>query len=450
LTVSNLGFAEACGNILTNYCWKDADALKSVQLGLYSKFLAKGNIYFGVDVWAQNKSSFTHPRVTYPEYGGGGTNTGVAVAKMAEMGLSVGVFAPAWSFEHFPGHERDVEHAVWEGSSLPEKIDCICGDCASRHPSNKELAILRTAKERVAGSEQFFYTNFSRAFSTHGDNAIDSFDGSDIHPQLSEQSVLPRPTSLGTGEGAVTLSHHVENDLNGQFLVIDVTRNWLTDEETIEEWLPLYKLDMPANGSLQLSVLISEHTKSRILETKDAIVSIYWKTREAIHYLPLPLARDPSEMVNQVPKARIQELGVHLKGPWSSPIGELVRLICIEEVCITPRSNLLLKQSFKITHVRLENRNDGKREHVRLCWNYEDAAIPKWKIKGMPWSDITGPFACFVVCAPGLRFARAYALEHILDRKFAERHVGEEIEIEVMGIGFDGSMLAKKKANLQL
>jgi hypothetical protein len=68
----------------------------------------------------------------------------------------------------------------------------------------------------------------------------------------------------------------------------------------------------------------------------------------------------------------------------------------------------------------------------------------------MPWSDITGPFAYFIVRAPGLRFARAYALEHILNRKFVERHVGEEIEIEVMGIGFDGSMLAKKKANLQL
>ena len=90
-----------------------------MKLAQYAGFhgpFAKGkkkSIYFGVDVWAQNKSSFTHPRVTYPEYGGGGTNTGVALARLSDTGQSVGIFAPAWSFEHFPGHERDVERTVW-------------------------------------------------------------------------------------------------------------------------------------------------------------------------------------------------------------------------------------------------------------------------------------------------------------------------------------------------
>ena len=45
----------------------------------------------GIDVWAQSKSSQTHPRITYPKKGGGGTNTGLAVRKLAELGLSAGV-----------------------------------------------------------------------------------------------------------------------------------------------------------------------------------------------------------------------------------------------------------------------------------------------------------------------------------------------------------------------
>ncbi|KAI4910436.1 hypothetical protein J4E90_007872 [Alternaria incomplexa] len=94
LTSSNLKFADACENLLTNYCWTDIHVSESIKLGQYAGYLgpyAKGkkkSIYFGVDVWAQKKSSFTHPRVTYPEYGGGGTNTGVALARLSDTGLS--------------------------------------------------------------------------------------------------------------------------------------------------------------------------------------------------------------------------------------------------------------------------------------------------------------------------------------------------------------------------
>ena len=118
-----MDFACACSNILTNYCWKDIDVSESLKWSLYSKLLPKGNIYFGVDVWAQNKSDFRHPRVTWPEVGGGGTNTGMAVRKIADYCLSVGIFAPAWSFEHFPDHGRHLERAVWEDQFCLWRID---------------------------------------------------------------------------------------------------------------------------------------------------------------------------------------------------------------------------------------------------------------------------------------------------------------------------------------
>jgi hypothetical protein len=69
----------------------------------------------------------------------------------------------------------------------------------------------------------------------------------------------------------------------------------------------------------------------------------------------------------------------------------------------------------------------------------------------MPWSDVTGPFAHFEICSSGrLLFGRAYALEYILNDKFLDRWAREKIEIEVVGIGFDGWELAKKKVELQL
>ena len=99
LNVQNMIFAKACGGILTNYCWKEGDAAESMHNALQNDIPLQ-NVYLGVDVWAQNTTKLTQPRVTYPEYGGGGTNTGVAVAKVAELGLSAGVFAPAWTFAY--------------------------------------------------------------------------------------------------------------------------------------------------------------------------------------------------------------------------------------------------------------------------------------------------------------------------------------------------------------
>ncbi|KAG9195773.1 mannosyl-glycoprotein endo-beta-N-acetylglucosaminidase [Alternaria panax] len=474
---SNMEFAIACGNILTNYCWKDVDVSESVKWCTYSRFLPKGNIYFGVDVWAQNKSDFRHPRVTWPEVGGGGTNTGMAVAKMADYGLAAGIFAPAWSFEHFPGHERDVERMIWEGTKLLEGIECSCGDCKFWHPQNREWSILRTARERPAGSEHFFYTDFSRAFSTHGDQAKDTFDGHDVHAQFGQQSILPRPEVLAPLSKVVTLSHHIANEEDAHVLVIEATQHRPYDREkegqqavdhipqlvdetdgipfihenTIEERLPLYKLDMPADGSLQLSIVPSiPHLPSVTPETCDRHLSIYYKTTSSTHHLPVCLPSSGAKLEDPVPDARITELGIHLKGPWTAPVSEPVRLLGIKEICITPRSTFPIQRP-EITHVRLEERGEAEGRHVRICWNYNDvSSLGSWKEKGMPFSDVTGPFSYFEIDSVGRVLGRSYALEHILDKKFVESRAGDEVEIEVVGIGFDACTLAKTKVKVRL
>jgi len=403
-----------------------------------------------VDVWAQNKSSFTHPRVTYPEYGGGGTNTGVALARLSDTGLSVGVFAPAWSFEHFPGHERDVERTVWEGTPLPGDIECTCGDCTSRHPPNKEHPILH-AKERVAGSEHFFHMDFTRAFSPHDDDAKYLFNNSNIHSQLGSQSVLPRPASLFPESEHITLSHHIEHSHNQNVLVISFIQKQPTDDWGVQAWLPLYKLDMPADGSLQLSMVLDSDEDSRTPEMECMTVFVYFKTDKAMHYRScMPMSREPIVLVDDLGGARIQELGIRIRGPLRGTVRGPVRLMGITEICISPTSDLAENSSLRIKEVRVEKRGEGESRHVRLCWDYEDAANYESKTAGMPWSDVTGPFAHFTIRSKGLLLAKAYALEHILNEKFVERYTGQKIEIEVTGIGFDGRTLAEMKVTLEL
>jgi hypothetical protein len=447
LTPSNLRFAEACGSMLTNYCWTEADAENSIQLALSSKILPQ-NIFFGIDVWAQNKSNFTHPRVTYPEYGGGGTNTGVAVAKLAELGLSAGIFAPAWSYEHFPGHGRDVERAVWEGTLPPKGIDCSCGDCASRHGANKDFALITHARERAAGLETFFYTDFSRAFGTHGDEEKDVLRGSDTHAQLGAQSLLPRPLTSISSNPALKLSHRLENIDNRTRLVIETTQISSIRDRKQGQWLPLYKLDMGANFQ-RLEMCLNN-----LLTPMGAVAAyIYYKTADGgCHMKSLPMGNGTDNMGIHAPGCRVQELGIFVMGVSTVAVGETVRLLEILGIRIVPhaveKEAALLTSS--IDKIRFENRSEGESQHTRLCWDFHDTTRPRRRIEGMPYSEITGPFSYFRIRIDGLELGRAYALEHVLNKKVIDRLAGRDIEVVLTGIGFDGRKLAEMSIQLHL
>jgi hypothetical protein len=447
LTPSNLRFAEACGSMLTNYCWTEADAEKSVQLALSSKLLLQ-NIFFGIDVWAQNKSSFTYPRVTYPEYGGGGTNTGVAVAKLAELGLSAGIFAPAWSFEHFPGHGRDVERTIWEGGPLPSKIDCSCGDCASRHLPNEELAVTRHARERAAGSECFFYTDFSRAFNTHGDEEKDIFGGKYMHAQLSAQSLLPRPVVTRDCVSAIQLSHRLENVDNRNCLLIEATQNPLTEHDDPEQRLPLYKLDMSAD-SLRLKM----NSHNLLPVTGSTGLCLYCKTTDEIQLFPIPAGASTLELdiASWKPNVRLRELGVRTKCVPSTAVGETVRLLEIQDIrvvtCKVEKEISMLTSV--INNVRFENRGIGESQHMRLCWSFNDRMRHGRKVEGIPYSETTGPFSHFRIRIDGLEVGRAYALEHVLNKKLVDRIAGRDVEVILIGVNFDGRTPAKASCHLR-
>jgi hypothetical protein len=440
LNASNFCFAEACGRILTNYCWSEAQASKSNHVALESG-LSSGNVYFGIDVWAQNKTGLTYPRSTYPKRGGGGTNTGVAVAKLAEMGLSAGVFAPAWSFEHFPGHGRELEQVVWEGTALSTNIECSCGDISSRHQPTQGSTMIQHARLFPAGSESFFYTNFDRAFATYAHNEEprrEAFDDSVLRTQLGAQSILPLP-SLSTGRPR--FRHRLKNNTYQSKLIVESHK----ESTSASNWLPLYKLDMPADGSLHMAVTC------RNLWSVEGVLSVYLKfsSHQDPQLVPLDMAGSICSVQTCIgkssyPNVRVDELGVHIDGSCGGE--ETIALLEIYSISIVPQHSQILGMH-TIHGIRLERCCIGEKKHIRLHWEYTDNTTVR--VHDLPYSQITGPFSYFIVRLGGMRVGSAYALECIIDEGFVEMLESEEVEAEITGVGFDGQRLASQTTTLR-
>lgn len=468
LNVQNMVFAKACGGILTNYCWKEGDAAESMHNAVQNDIPLE-NVYLGVDVWAQNTTKLTQPRITYPEYGGGGTNTGVAVAMVAELGLSVGVFAPAWTFEHFSGHGREVEQTLWDGADLPTDATCPCGDPGTRHQPNKTMSVTTSARMYNAGSETFFFTDFSQAFSGHGDRETEIlFDGCKMHAQLGSQSILPlRVNQLDTPN---PLRHKVEDARGHSQLVVEcltlhppaVER---TPMQTKDEWkIPLYKFDMPADGSLRLRMSYRDVSNTKQCASFYIVVSGMTHSLDhsehhgSDHHLDVLIG---VKDIASPRSARLEELGF-LSKAIDADVG--TRLAEVDYICVQPVASLpslpqlvfsrnntpeatppqnpqvgTLPKNHAIFNIRKISRDVGDMKHARLCWDHTSNS---YSSQGMPYSAITGPFSYFAIYVDDLFVGRAYVPEHALSASFMDHFAARKIPVQVKGIGFDGQELA--------
>jgi hypothetical protein len=447
----------ASGSILTNYCWKESDAIRSKKLA-DDNILHPVNIFFGVDVWAQNSTELVHPRVTYPEKGGGGTNTGIAVAKVAVMGLSVGVFAPAWSFEHFPGHGRAVERVMWEGLDLPEHVDCSCGNTGIRHAPNHQFPIVRFAQQFAAGSESFFYTDFTRGFGKHEQEDDMVYMDKKLHSQLAAQSVLPNYISRIQNERSqraiTSLSYRLEDRPGFTQLVVDVQSNIareISPNDFREQYMPLYMLDMPAGRSLKLKIVFQ-----RCLTVSYVSIAFYIKLDSGQQHLSCPESEGVQSIEYTLQEEdtpyesnRLQELGVYVRAPHMNL--PPTRVLEVREISIIPLSTSDISGNCSIDVVHFEHRNDSENGHWRLLWTFSDEREEKRKASGIPYSDITGPFSYFLVEIDGLSVGRVYALETILsDHLMNLLKSHKEMEVTVTGVGFDGRRLAANTTMLQI
>jgi hypothetical protein len=454
-------FSEACGSILTNYAWTEEAALRSKELASKREIQLR-NVFFGIDIWAQNTIKGRHYRVTYPRKDGGGTNTGVGVEKLAEIGLSAGIFAPAWTFEHFPGHGRAMERAVWDGVDLPDNMSCSCDPACQCHPPNHRSPVVRYAREFPAGSETFFYTDFNRSFGYHGDKAGYKLYGRKrIHSQVGSQSILPHIARKTSGnnqtENAVNaLSTRLENLPQGTQLVADVESSIPHGDSTPEVYLrtlPLYKVNMVADGTLRFMVRAG-YTPP----TPGATAGLYFRFKNDTCLVSLPegdvFQWFPSTEGPVLPDTGIQdddrliEIGIFLKAPQVHQ--QTLKFLEIKELRISPQiaaANVL--SNFNIGNIRAEQRENGPDKHWRLCWDYQCDIGDVIKKAGGPYSEITGPFSHFGIEADGI-CAVAYALEWIPFPGLVEKLTGKGAMVIVIAVGFDGRRLAGSYAHLRI
>ncbi|KAH7117925.1 glycosyl hydrolase family 85 protein-like protein [Dendryphion nanum] len=450
LTPQNLTFSKACGSVLTNYSWDEENALSSRQFAIKNGILPQ-NLYFGVDVWAQSTSSRTHPRVTFPKQGGGGTNTGLAVEKLAELGISSGIFAPAWSFEHFPGHGKDIERTIWEGTEPPAGLQCACGDTHRRHPVSIS-PVENHAMKYTVGSESFFFTDFSRAFGHHGRQERDCiYEGKALHSQLGSQSILPncpmRSPHTMIGEKTNILSYRLHDLAGHTQLVVEFQAPSSVDhakEVTHEQRLPLFKLNIPAHAPLHLRTSIQYTirqpgmTVSLYLSFDHHIEYMHLQADDAVRLIETTIFHPPSH-------GKLKEFGVHLR---AQNLQLPVQIMSMLDLCITNDADLPEPGSQAIHSIQLTTQGTGETKHTRLYWEYS-AKNPVETMLSTPHSGLTGPFSHFCINVGEVLLGKAYALEYVLRQSIVESLLSDDgTEVAITGIGFDGRVIATEKALL--
>jgi hypothetical protein len=212
-----------------------------------------------------------------------------------------------------------------------------------------------------------------------------------------------------------------------------------------ERSLRLFKLNMSAGGSLQVTATFRCRWSAPELH-----VGLYFKLGNEINRIPLwntggqiktlnfPVKRiDGSD---QFSNDRLHELGIFLKG---SRIEEPILLVEFIEVTVAPIARA--KRPCCIENIRIEAQGEGDRLHWRLAWEYHEVAKNREgakqseRIPGYPYSNITGPFAYFILEFNGRCVGRAYALQFLLCSTLIEKMKSDVgTYVRVIGVHFDG------------
>jgi hypothetical protein len=424
LTERNILFAKAAGSILTNYVWTPGTAAATKALALEYD-IDPVNVLCGIDVWAQSSE-----RQTYPKDVGGGTGTGLGVARLAELGLSAGIFGPAWPYEHFNclSDSRAVDKAMWTGAALPKTLRCDCAS-RSRHSLKEciESPILNNAQDFPAGSDDFFYTDFMQAF-----EAVSSSDAvageTQVRANLTSQSVLPRP-SVHTSIQKDMFSQ-VQSSPSRLSLYIRAS----SENAYVHRVLSLFKLSMPASEGLLICIKYCK------LETP--IPLRVWLHLEGLG-VHIPFAEQQETITTELQANEADKLtGISLQVEGHVGTMSTINLLVAEIMSICVRRGSKAARNYTISDATLVELEETS---SLLSWKFNHEA---WNAgpeddDGLPYSSLTGPFSFFIIEINRRQVGRAYAMEYVL------RGVGDESNIRITGMGFDGEVVCVYTGNLR-
>jgi hypothetical protein len=328
---------------------------------------------------------------------------------------------------------------IWEGTDLPEDIECSCGNCTLRHRSNKDNPMTKFAKAFTVGTETHFFSNFRRAFTEHGLREKEAlFKGFDIHSQLGSQSPLPLPLPVCSDK--TLLSHRLEEAIGQPYLAID-SQPPDSPPASAQCFLPLFNLDMPADNTLQLQISYTNKASDPRFTP-----NIYLRINNATNLFPVQHGPDIQTLTTPITSTasapqRLYELGVQVSS-LSLPRSPTT-ILHIHSILIASAAafNPPPPSTFTISNFTLTS-HTHRRSYTRLHWTSTSV-----NVSGLPWSALTGAFEEFEVCVNGLQIGRVGACECIIPEGLTENG---EVEVEVKGWGYNGAVLAAGKGKAKL
>ena len=204
--------------------------------------------------------------------------------------------------------------------------------------------------------------------------------------------------------------------------------------------LRLFKLNMPADGTLEALVRFSKPRVARSVRLGfyaaykvSGKQEIAYKHSEILHSISLDTHR--MSISYQGAGNRLVEFGVYCEK--SVEMSRPLNLLQIERLVISPHHRLI-SRDFTIYNVHAIRRGEDPYAERRLAWQWrgEDEARPD----GIPWSKTTGPFSYFKISIQRREVGKAYGIEFPVRAEDIEssRTTDESIEIQISGILFGG------------
>ncbi len=371
------------------------------------------------------------------------------MSALAESGFSAAVFGPGWQLEHFSNSSprgnciaESVERSMWQGSTLPDELNCDCRKGKPHHTQDYQSnPIVRYARQYPVGSSSFFETDFRGAFEL----TIES-EYSHFRPRLGSQAVLPHILpNPGLPPNNFLYTELPEKASQGLMIKVKVA-----DAVAIKQEMPtkqhlrlcLYKLDMPADSSLEATFDFTAMQK-RGQSTIGFYTAYKMPTGSNIEYqdsiiwYPYPGKRKQKavNITSEAAGSRLVELGVFCTGHKGMVKHD--RLLRVSKVTIKPKD--LPTESWAFSDVRIRERQYAGGIQRRVGWTWVGSCYNKPRSIDLPWSNATGPFSHFVVVVGGKEIGEAYCNEFPLQKSdFDLIEAGGDVEVVIRGTLFGG------------
>ena len=393
---------------------------------------------------------------------------------LAQEGFSTAVFAPAWTYEHFPicpsdhpngartlSMARSVERALWEGCQLPVEVCCNCHGRPHHTGDYRKHPILHYARESPAGSLSYLYTDFTKAF-------LSASNG--VRSCLSSQAVFPHvePTAISDNERLDDdpSTQALDCKLEAGLLCVRVIHKACQEVELRRQeagkpddalvpkeeptHLCLFKLNMPGDGSL----CANAHFACSNVSGTIGFYSAYQgpnRARLGFKYhavLPgnLPAAESRSlldssntasiRLRGPAPEYQLVEFGVFCQGCSLGKASQVVMMV--QSIGIA--SFVELDHNFHVVNISVAQQKKNTDAEMQLTWQWEGNE-DRWP-EGLPWSKTTGPFSHFAIFIDGEDVGTAHSLKFPLREEGFGRSEEKRVVVSIDGHLFGGGTIA--------